>query len=143
MTINGQIAENLVKNLTISSSFTDITFVMAYENDIKPTPLSKPIVAISVKECEIGPKLSETLETGEITETKKREMLSTVSIDIYLPYSMGGSEAHKIFDKIATFLIFTSQMKIIKAGCSGTDYNKSCEALVLKTYFVFRNVISA
>ncbi len=143
MTINGQLAENLVEIFSSNSSFTDLTFVMAYENEIKPTPVSKPIVAISVKGCKIGEKLTETLDTGEITETKKREMLSTISVDIYLPYSMGGCEGHKIFDRIATFLIFTSQMKITTASCGEADYDKSCEAIVLKTQFVFRNIIVA
>lgn len=143
MTINGQLAENLVQILSSNSSFTDLNFVLAYENEIKPTPVSTPIVAISVKGCKIGEKLTETLDTGEITETKKREMLSTISIDIYLPYSMGGCEGHKIFDRIATFLIFTSEMKIATANCGATDYDQSCEAIVLKTQFIFRNIIAA
>lgn len=143
MTINGQIAETLVNKLSSSSAFTDLTFVMAYENEIKPTPVSMPIVAISVKGCKIGEKLTETLDTGEITETKKRELLSTISVDIYLPYSMGGCEGHKIFDRIATFIIFASEMKIATATCGAADYDKSCEAIVLKTQFIFRNIIAS
>lgn len=143
MTVNGQIAEDLVKIFSANSSFKDLNFVLAYENEIKPTPVSAPIVAVSVKGAKIGERLTETLDTGEITETKKRELLSTMSIDIYLPYSMGGCEGHKIFDRIVTFLIFTSQMKIATASCGAADYDQSCEAIVLKTQFVFRNIISA
>lgn len=143
MTVNGQIAEDLVKTFSVNSSFTDLNFVLAYENEIKPTPVSEPIVAISVKGAKIGENLTETLDTGEITETKKRELLSTISIDIYLPYSMGGCEGHKIFDRIATSLIFASEMKIASASCGAADYDKSCEAIVLKTQFVFRNIIAA
>lgn len=141
MTVNGDLAESLVKVLSASPSFTDLSFVSAYENEIKPTPVSTPIVAISIKGCKIGERLTETLDTGEITETKKRELLSTISIDIYLPYSMGGCEGHKIFDRLVTFLIFTSEMKIATASCGCADYDQSCEAIVLKTQFVFRNKI--
>lgn len=143
MTINGQLAENLVKILSANSSFSDLNFVLAYENEIKPTPVSVPIVAISVKGVKIGEKLTETLDTGEISETKKREMLSTISVDIYLPYSMGGCDGHKIFDRIATFLIFASEMKITTSSCGSADYDQSCEAIVLKTQFVFRNIVAA
>ena len=67
MTLNGTLAETIVSALSTDTQFSDITFVVAYENEIKPTPIEKPIVAISVKQCEIGEKLQETLETGEIT----------------------------------------------------------------------------
>lgn len=143
MTINGQMAEGIVTNLSANSDFSDLTFVVAYENEIKPTPISKPIVAVSVKGCEIGERLTETLETGEITETESREMLTTLSVDIYLPYSMGGSEGHKIFDRIATNFLFAKDLDITKSVCYNTEYDKDCEAIVLRTYFVFKHIISS
>ena len=76
MTLNGTLAETIVSALSTDTQFSDITFVVAYENEIKPTPIEKPIVAISVKQCEIGEKLQETLETGEITVTNKRNALN-------------------------------------------------------------------
>lgn len=143
MTLNGTLAETLVSALSGDSQFNDITFVVAYENEIKPTPISKPIVAVSVKGCEIGSKLTETLDTGEITETNNREMNTTVSADVYLPYSMGGSAGHKIFDRIATYFLFTKNYDISKSVCYEADYDSNCEAIILRTYFVFNNTISA
>ncbi|MBR5321835.1 MAG: hypothetical protein IKU41_08365 [Clostridia bacterium] len=143
MTINGALAETLVSALSTDVGFSDITFVVAYENEIKPTPLNKPIVAISVKGCEIGEKLTETLENGEITVTNKRDMKTTLSADIYLPYSMGGSNGHKIFDRIATYLLFTKKHNISKSVCYNTDYDSNCEAIILRTHFVFNNTVSA
>ena len=67
-------------------------------------------------------KLTETLDTGEITVTYKREMNTTLSADIYLPYSMGGSAGHKIFDRIATYLLFTKKHNISKS----MEYRESC-----------------
>ncbi len=143
MTTNGTLAETIVSALSKDTNFNDITFVVAYENDIKPTPLNKPIVAISVKGCEISPKLTEVLETGEITETNKRKMETTLSADIYLPYSMGGSKGHKIFDRIATYLLFTKKYNISKSVCYNTEYDSNCEAIILRTHFTFINTISA
>lgn len=143
MTINGSMVDGIVTSLSENSSFSDLTFVVAYESEIKPTPIEKPIVAVSVKGCEIGERLTETLDTGEITTTKSREMLTTLSVDIYLPYSMGGIKGHKIFDRIATYFLFTKLLDITKAECGNTDYDKSSEALILKTQFVFKHIISS
>ena len=143
MTTNGTLAEAMVSSLSTDTQFSDITFVVAYENEIKPTPVNKPIVAISVKACEIGNNLQETLETGEIKTTNKREMKTTLSADIYLPYSQGGSAGHKIFDRIATYLLFTKKHNISKSVCYNTDYDSNCEAIILRTHFIFNNTISA
>lgn len=142
MIINGNMADGIVSTLSANSDFDDLTFVVAYENEIKPTPVSKPIVAISVKGCEIGDRLTKTLDTGEITETESREMLTTLSVDIYLPYSKGGSAGHKIFDRIATYFLFVKDLDTAKTVCGNTDYDQSCEAIVLRTYFVFKHTIS-
>ncbi len=143
MTINGTLAESTVATLTAQSQFNDIIFVVAYESDIKPTPINKPIVALSVNGCEIGEKLTKTLETGEIVETNNRNMETTLSADIYLPYSMGGSAGHKIFDRLATYFLFTKNKDIIKISCDEAEYNSSCEAIVLHIRIVFNNIISA
>ena len=143
MTTNGTLAEAMVSSLSTDTQFSDITFVVAYENEIKPIPVNKPFVAISVKSCEIGDKLQETLETGEIKTTNKREMKTTLSADIYLPYSQGGSAGHKIFDRIATYLLFTKKHNISKSVCYNTDYDSDCEAIILRTHFIFNNTISA
>ncbi len=142
MIINGNMADGVVTTLSANTDFDDLTFVVAYENEIKPTPVSKPIVAVSVKGCEIGDRLTETLDTGEITETESRDMLTTLSVDIYLPYSMGGSAGHKIFDRIATYFLFVKDLDTAKAVCGNTDYDQSCEAIILRTYFVFKHTIS-
>lgn len=143
MTANGNLVGTLVTELAANSQLKDIVFVEAYENDIKPTPLTKPIAALSVKRCEIGDLLTVTLDTGEIRTTNSRPVETTVSIDIYMPYSMGGSEGHRLFDKIATFLLFTKKHDISKVVCGNADYDKNCQAIVLRSTFVFDNTVSA
>ncbi len=143
MTVNGSIAEGIAKTLSLTTDFNDLTFVVAYKNEIKPTPVSKPIIAISVKGCEIGERLTETLDTGEIKETEVRNLLTTLSVDIYLPYSMGGNAGHKIFDRIATHFLFVKDLNVTKAVCGNADYDKSCEALVIRSYFIFKQTVSS
>ena len=143
MTTSGNIAENIVSVLSANSAFKDISFVVAYKNEIKPTPISKPIVAVSVKECEIGERLTETLETGEVITTMKRKVIVTVSGDIYLPYSKGGNAGHKIFDRLATFFLFSDNFDISKANCKEADYDSNCEAIILRTQFIFSETVSA
>lgn len=143
MTTNGNLVDTLSKELTSNSQFSSIAFVVAYENEIKPTPLTKPIAALSVKRCEIGDLLTETRDNGEIVTTASRPVQTTVSIDIYMPYSKGGSEGHKLFDKIATFILFTKKHAVSKVICGDADYDKSCQAIVLRSTFVFDNTVSA
>ncbi|MCH5192269.1 MAG: hypothetical protein J1F23_08915 [Oscillospiraceae bacterium] len=135
--------DQLIIELMAGAQFKDVSFVVAYENEIKPTPLTKPITALSIKKCEIGDLLTETLDTGEIITTSSRPVKTTVSIDIYMPYSMGGMEGHKLFDKISTFLLFTKKHNISKVICGDADYDKSCQAIVLRSTFVFDNTVSA
>ncbi len=143
MTQNGSLMESVMLAFSGEERFGDLTIVVAYENDIKPTPLSEPIVAFSTKGSQIGPKLTSTRDTGEIIITNNREVETTLSVDIYLPYTMGGNHGHKLFDRLATFLLFETSYNVIKAGCYETEYDKSCQAIVLKSYFVFKNVVSA
>ena len=142
MTINGTLAESIVSSFSSQQQFNDILFVVAYENDIKPTPINKPIVAISVRNCEIGELLTQTLETGEIIETNNRNMETILSTDIYLPYSMGGSTGHKIFDRIATYFLSTKKSTVKRITCDEASYDSSCEAIVLHICIVFNNIIS-
>ncbi len=143
MEISGNSAQELFSRLSKDEQFSDLNFVVAYENEIKPTPLDKPIVAVSVKSCEIGDKSTTILETGEIIEIDSRTISLTLSTDIYLPYSKGGSEGHKIFDRIATFLLYTEKLPIVKAVCYEADYDSTCQAIIVRTTFTLSSIIPA
>lgn len=143
MTVNANFVNFVYSSLKGDPIFSDLTFVIAHENEIKPTPLEKPIIALSPKGCVIGDKLTKTNDNGEIVTTNNREVKSTVSIDIYLPYSMGGIQGHRIFDRIATYLLFSQKLAISGATCSEADYDASCQAIVLKSSFIFINVVES
>ena len=143
MNQNGTMMDSIMLQISGEAQFVDLNFVVAYENDIKPVPLSEPIVAFSTKGCQIGSQLTRTLDNGKIETTNDREIETTISMDIYMPYSMGGNEAHKIFDRLATYFLFQRKYNITKSGCYETEYDKSCQAIILKSYFVFHNVVSS
>lgn len=143
MEISGNAAQEMVNRLSKDDQFSDLIFVVAYENEIKPTPLDKPIVAVSVKSCEISDKNNTTLETGEIVDIDTRKIILTLSVDIYLPYSKGGSEGHKIFDRIALFLLYTEKLPITKALCYEADYDAACQAIIIRTNFTLSSIIPA
>lgn len=143
MTVNGDIATNAVLSLSAAAGLKDISFVQAYENKIKPTPLTNPIAAVSVKECKIGDYLTKTLNTGEVVKTNLRPVDTTLSADIYMPYSMGGIAVHRVFDRIATHLLFGGKFSITDCRCCGADYDASSQAICLRSEFVFHSTISS
>ncbi len=143
MNQSGSMMDTVLFQLESEIQFEDIKFVVAYENDIKPIPLTEPIVAFSTKSCQVGPQLTTTLEDGKIETTLDRQVETTISMDIYLPYSMGGNSAHKIYDRLVTYLLFQKKLDIKKSGCYETEYDKSCQAIILKSYFVFQNVVGS
>lgn len=146
MKFAGSIAQNIINYFNEDGQFSDLSFVIAYKNELKPTPLTKPIIAVSVKNCEIGKRIStsqEPDETGQMVEVTSRDARLTLSVDIYLPYSMGGNEGHKIFDRLAEFLLFKKRFAIIEAVCSETDYDSNCQAIVLRSNFIFKSVLQA
>lgn len=143
MTSNTNLADQTVAALKSSNLFKDCKVIKAFTNKSKPTPITTPLIAVSVKGCEISSRITEKNSSGNTVETKKRTVLSTVGTDIYLPYSTSGSVAHTIFDKIATYLIFTKAYSITESSFSELSYDSSCQAIVLHGTFIFKNTVSA
>ncbi len=126
-----------------NTQFPDVKFVLAYQNNIKPTPVTKPIVAISIKDCQISDKLKDVLDTGEIVTTSSRNVKITLSMDIYLPYSFDGIKAVSIYDRLATVLLFNfdSHLAVTGSTCGESEYDTSCQAIVLKTTFTLEKTL--
>lgn len=142
MEFSGKFVDYLVDDLSKKEELKSIKFVVAYENDIKPTPVTKPIAAVSVKSSEIGNRLSKTLDNGEIVFTDIRPATLVVSIDLYLPYSLGGNEGHRIFDLIVTVIAKGHNQFLSKAVCYDADYDKNSQAICVKTLFSFADSLN-
>ena len=81
MTVNANFVNFVYSCLKGDPIFNDLTFVIAHENDIKPTPLEKPIVALSPKGCVIGDKLTQTNDNGEIIVDALFEILHSKKLE--------------------------------------------------------------
>ena len=126
------------------TNYPDIKFVLAYQSNIKPTPLTKPIVAFSIKDCQVSDKLKDVLDTGEIITTDERNIKITLSVDIYMPYSSDAMKAVGIYEKMASGLLFNSDlaMQVTGSTCGEAVYDSSCQAIVLKTTFTLEDNIN-
>jgi hypothetical protein len=139
MTLNTNLVENAITTLIESGLFEDCKIVKAFNEGLKEVPLTRPIIAVSLKDCNI----SERLETEEGIITKKRDVLSSLGTDIYLPLTVDSTIAFSIFDKIATLLIFTKAYSINEASFDSLRYDSNSQALILPANFVFKNTVSA
>lgn len=142
MISTGTLAKDIVSKLSAAPILADVRFVVAYDNLIKPTPMSKPFVAISVKGCEVGPRLEYPMEGGGIFISTARKASFTIGGDIFVPFSMDGSIIHDVFDRLSTFFMLTASYDIVSVKCSEAEYDNNYEAVILRAQFVFEEVLS-
>lgn len=133
MTVTGSLPHLILHELAKEESFNDISFVSGFENITKPTPLTTPIVALSIKKCEIS----------EAKENASRDLITTLSADIYISHLKKGYTAHQIFDRLASFLLFTKKFTVINAECEGIRYDTATQAITVHSYFVFTSNVTA
>lgn len=69
------------------------------------------------------------------------------SLDLFnvaeMKFTCGKGMEIKFFDRIATYLLFTKKHNISKTVYYNTDYDSDCEAIILRTHFIFNNTVSA
>lgn len=123
---------SVLKNL---SSLADVTLTTAYESDIKPCPVTKPILAFSVKKVTVGAQQNIVNEDGSEELSKNRKIDAVYKVDIFVPYDSGATECFRLFDLLYSYLLFSTDLHISSCHCYDSEYVRDCGALVLETDF--------
>ena len=113
----------------------DFKVILGYVNDIKPVPVTKPIVAVSLKECDIGKRKIVINDLGEEQETLQRDVSTNVSVDIYLPYAYKQSLGIQIFDEITHCLFNHELLNISEASCEEAHYDVASQTILIRSSF--------
>lgn len=115
--------------------------VAAYESDLKPYPIEKPIAAIALKTCKFSDKLPVVQPDGTQALSNSRTLETVFKITIYTPYEDGHTAPYGIADHIYTALLFQSTFDIFDTVFYDLNYVRDCHALVLETEFTMRQVV--
>lgn len=115
----------------------DFKVVLGYANIIKPVPITKPIVAVSLKECGIGKRKIMVDDSGEEIETLWRDVTTVVSVDIYFPYASKQSLGIQIFDDIVKCLFNNNAFNITEASSEEAHYDVATQTILIRSSFTF------
>lgn len=134
--------EMLVQNLSASGLMPEeCSMVIAYENDIKPYPVTKPIVAFAVDKITIGERLVSIGEDGSQTQTKNRTVDSVIKVSFFVPYASGPETCFSLFNSLSSALMFNTTLheaEITGFHCYDCNYVRDCGALVLESDFTLQ-----
>ena len=134
--IKTAIAVNRVASVLSEMEKTnDFKVVLGFVNDIKPVPVTKPIVAVSLKSCDIGKRKFMVDDSGVEQETFWRDVSTVVSVDIYLPYAYRQSLGMQIFDEIVHCLFNHEWFEISEATCEEAHYDVASQTILIRSSF--------
>ena len=119
--------------------FENITLTTAYENDIKPYPVTQPIIAFAVDKVTVGDRLVEIGADGAQTVSNTRVLECVIKASIFVPYDSGAEEVYRLADYLYSMLLFQSNFDIPITHFYDSNYVRECGALVLETDFTLRH----
>lgn len=138
MNLSSTILPLLLLAIKQDPNFENATVTAAYENDIKPYPVTKPIVAMSIDKEVIGSRIVTVAENGERTLSKQRQIDLTFKVSIFAPYESGANTCFSMFENMSTKLMFTDGFNIVNGRCYDCKYVRDCNALQLDAEFTWR-----
>ena len=133
---------NIIPVLQNDPFFETAIITTAYENDIKPYPVEKPIIALAMDKHTVGERLITINEDGSETLSKKRIGESVIKVTFFVPYENGPADCYRWADYLYSYFLFRTELDI--TGCRFNDckYVRECGALVLETDFTLRQNLS-
>ncbi|MEG0546119.1 MAG: hypothetical protein RR552_02915 [Oscillospiraceae bacterium] len=143
MNTSGTLPATMVTYLKSCAEFNNIDIFVAYDNSTKPVPIVKPIVTVCTKGVEISEKVNQTGADGKVYVSDKRNVKTTISIAIHMPYEKGANEAFLLFDKIYSKLLFVYNTSVLTALCTGAEYIREYGAIVLNSELSVAALVSS
>lgn len=120
--------------------FENIILTTAYENEIKPYPVTQPIIAFAVDKHTVGERQIIVNTDGSQTLSKNRVTECVIKATIFVPYDSGADEGYRLADILYSKLLFDSELDITGCRYYDSNYVRECGALVLETDFTLRHI---
>lgn len=139
MTVAYTLIKQLLFILKEDAFYKDMELVAAYENEIKPYPVTKPILAFAIQSQKIGDRLIDVAADGTQTLSHRRPIETTCKVSIFVPYESGTREPYRIADHLYSFLLFQGSLDAPDCRYADCNYVRDCGALVLHTQFTVRS----
>lgn len=133
---------NIIPVLQNDPFFETAIITTAYENDIKPYPVEKPIIALAMDKHTVGERLITINEDGSETLSKKRIGESVIKVTFFVPYENGPADCYRWADYLYSYFLFRTELDITGCRFNDCNYVRECGALVLETDFTLRQNLS-
>ena len=133
---------NIIPVLQNDPFFETAIITTAYENDIKPYPVEKPIIALAMDKHTVGERLITINEDGSETLSKKRIGESVIKVTFFVPYENGAADCYRWADYLYSYFLFRTELDITGCRFNDCNYVRECGALVLETDFTLRQNLS-
>ena len=133
---------NIIPVLQNDPFFETAIITTAYENDIKPYPVEKPIIALAMDKLTVGERLITINEDGSETLSKKRIGESVIKVTFFVPYENGPADCYRWADYLYSYFLFRTELDITGCRFNDCNYVRECGALVLETDFTLRQNLS-
>jgi len=130
--------KNLLPVIKNDPFYGNIILTTAYENEIKPYPVTQPIIAFAMDKFTVGERQIVVNTDGSQTLSKKRITESVIKVSIFVPYDSGAEECFRLADYLYTHLLFEGELNITGCRYYDSNYVRECGALVLETDFTLR-----
>lgn len=129
----------LIKN---DPFYENVTLTTAYENEIKPSPVTQPIIAFAMDKHTVGDRQIIVNSDGSQTLSKNRIAESVIKASIFVPYDSGAEAGYLLADYLYSYLLFNTELGIVGCRYYDSNYVRDCGALVLETDFTIRHTES-
>lgn len=134
--------KKIIKTLKINPLFENIELVAAYENEIKPYPVTHPILAFAVQSETVSDRLIDIATDGSQTQSNRRKVETVFKVSVFVPYESGTVEAYRMADYLYSTLLFQTTLPIVGCKYADCNYVRDCGALVLDTTFTMCTEVS-